>query len=356
MKKILSIILLIGILLSTALAYAPLTRIRNFVNDKNNGIPITSSYMDAEFNQILTALNLTAVVQGSAPGSPTNGALWFDTTNNVLKIFRFNEWVQMNPIHAGAVMANPQNNDLWINNTGAQDHLKIYDINGVNWNDIPTVPKINGVNWLVPIFTGVNWEGAIINTGVNWNNLKPIIFNGINWDDPSYAPATNASWQYQSFGSNPKWAKSTWSPNNIQIFTGAGTYTWTKPAGVSNVYVRLWGGGGFGQGSNQNGAGGEYTEAPDAVTGNITVTVGTGGTATDGTASSFAGTVTLSANGGQVCSHGGAGGTGGTHTNGFSFPGQSGCTGIGYSPLLSGYGQGGLASANGSDGAVIVYY
>lgn len=216
MKRFAYLFLAFLLLASQAFAYFPITRIRNFVNDKNNGVPITASYMDAELNQLVLAANNTALVQSSSPVTPTNGMLWFDTTNNILKVFRNNEFVQMNPVHAGAVMTTPQNNDLWVNNTGGQDHLKIYDINTVNWNDIPVVPNLNGTNWQTAIFNGTNWQDLVINRGINWNTVSPTLFNGTNWDDPSYLPLSNRLWTYQSFGNVPKWTTVT-IPNTFKF-------------------------------------------------------------------------------------------------------------------------------------------
>jgi hypothetical protein len=156
-------------------------------------------------------------------------------------------------------------------------------------------------------------------------------------------------------------------PNNIQVFTSSGT--WIQPAGATNVYVKLWGPGGTGSSTYNNkggGGGGEYTEAPCAVSGNVTVTIGTPGSDT-----SFAGTVTLSAKtGANGTASGGAGGTGGTNTNGFSLPGLRGSSasgsttapgGLSGCPQYSaGYGNGGAAvggtGVTGSSGLVIVYY
>lgn len=104
-------------------------------------------------------------------------------------------------------------------------------------------------------------------------------------------------------------------PNNIQIFTSSGT--WTQPAGVTKVYVKVWGSGGGGSNSPGNssligGGAGGYSEGIIAVTGNVTVTVGAAGTPTsDGATSSFAGTTTIQATGGT---NAGAAGTGSNGT------------------------------------------
>ena len=47
-----------------------------------------------------------------------------------------------------------------------------------------------------------------------------------------------------SGGSLTSTVTSQFVPNNIQVFTTSGT--WTKPAGCSNAYVKVWGSGGAG--------------------------------------------------------------------------------------------------------------
>jgi hypothetical protein len=119
-------------------------------------------------------------------------------------------------------------------------------------------------------------------------------------------------------------------PNKMQAFTASGT--WTRPAGVNNVYVKVWGAGGGGGGSGNitgaagGGGGGGYCEAYIAVTGNVTVTIGAGGAggvggSSDGSTggnSSFAGSTTPTANGGAggaASGNGGASGAGGSFSN-----------------------------------------
>ena len=63
-------------------------RVRNFVNDKNNTVPITASYMDAEFDQVITALNRKVLVASSSPSSPIEGQTWYDSTNKRLMLYR----------------------------------------------------------------------------------------------------------------------------------------------------------------------------------------------------------------------------------------------------------------------------
>lgn len=126
MKKIFSILISLLLLASSAFAYTPISRIRNFVNDKNNGIPITSSYMDSELNQLVSAANGTLVVQASAPSSPFAGQFWYDSTNKLLKQFRNNEWVVQGILHVGTSSpTTSQAGDVWYDSTNKI--LRLYE-------------------------------------------------------------------------------------------------------------------------------------------------------------------------------------------------------------------------------------
>lgn len=99
-------------------------------------------------------------------------------------------------------------------------------------------------------------------------------------------------------------------PKNIQVFTSSGT--WTRPTGINIVYVKVVGGGGNGSVSSTNpvagGGGGGYSEGLIAVTGNVSVTIGS--------TNSFAGSTTISAtkgtNASSVTAGIGGSGSGGT--------------------------------------------
>lgn len=167
-------------------------------------------------------------------------------------------------------------------------------------------------------------------------------------------------------------ASSTASTADVQIFTNAGTATWTKPSGASAVYVYCVGGGGGGGGGapgntstwrvgGAGGAGGNWTTAtvPSALVGATeTITVGAGGTGgeatngfvfgrngTSGGASSF---------GSWVSAGGGASGSGGVGSDGGANGCiNSACTATAGSPSSSGgYTFIGASGASGITGTV----
>lgn len=99
----------------------------NFVDDRNNSIPITASRMDAEFDNVITKLNQKVIIAASAPGSPIAGQLWYDSTNKLLKQYRNAEWVIMGPVHiASSAPSTPQAGDLWVD-TGSSYTVKVFN-------------------------------------------------------------------------------------------------------------------------------------------------------------------------------------------------------------------------------------
>ena len=206
----------------------------------------------------------------------------------------------------------------------------------------------------------------------------------------SYSGQGNKVLRVKSDETAVEFTSGSFIPNNIQAFTSSGT--WTKPAGIDTVYVKVWGGGGGGGGDadDTGGGGGGYAEGLIAVSGNVTVTIGAGGagsSTSDGVAggtSSFAGDTTIQATGGEGgnSSNDAEGGTGsggdinlvGTSTQESRqggrapFGGQGGGAGSisnkdssdGSVPGGGGGGavddDGGVVGGDGADGMVIVVY
>src|SRR3990167_2065866 len=166
-----------------------------------------------------------------------------------------------------------------------------------------------------------------LSTGdIEVGQIVEVVYDGVDWQMQSQVA--------QLAGDGSALTNLPEKKQNMQVFTASGT--WTKPTGVTNVIVKVVGGGGGGGGVS-NGAGelagggggaGGYAEAEVVVSGNVTVTVGAAGSASSGVAggvggnSSFAGAVTVTANGGSGGALGGsdeaetAGGNGGATTNG----------------------------------------
>ena len=70
-----------------------ISRLYSWATDKTNGVKITAARVDAEMDQVITALNRKVLCAASAPSNPINGQTWVDTTNNLVKAYLNNAWV-----------------------------------------------------------------------------------------------------------------------------------------------------------------------------------------------------------------------------------------------------------------------
>lgn len=124
--------LIAALIFGVAQVYSSTTASRqyNFVDDKNNSIPITASRMDAEFDNVITKLNQKVIISTSAPSSPIAGMLWYDSTNKLLKQYRNSEWVTMGSVHiSSSAPSTPQAGDIWVD-TGSSYAVKVRDGSG----------------------------------------------------------------------------------------------------------------------------------------------------------------------------------------------------------------------------------
>lgn len=146
---------------------------------------------------------------------------------------------------------------------------------------------------------------------------------------------------------------------SITSYTSAGSYTWTKPTGCTQVVVRIVGGGGGAAGYCESGGAGGYVEKIIDVSAvsTVAVTVGGGGSATgyyaaagDGGTSSFGAYCSASGGYGANRNWSHTGGVGGVGSSGdINLYGGSG-TGHGNSIGYGALGRGGDSYFGGAPG------
>ena len=111
-----------------------ISRLYNWATDKTNSVKITASRVDAEMDQVITALNRKVLCAASAPANPINGQTWVDTANNLVKCYLNNAWVIIaNYIYIqSATPEGMAEGYLWYDTTN--NILKAY--NGSTWDTI----------------------------------------------------------------------------------------------------------------------------------------------------------------------------------------------------------------------------
>lgn len=279
-----------------------------------------------------TGFKLFQVV-ATLPAPGNYGAVAFQTSDNTLNLDNGATWqATITPSGVLATGQIPYYNSGWqLLSPGAQY--------------LPLIS--NGISSL-PTYQTLTSQGGGTGSDLSASTQGSIPYFSTTGIMSALAPGTSGQFlQSQGASSNPQFSTVSWVPNNIQVFTASGT--WTKPSGVSNVYVKVIGAGGAGGTANSGstlvsggGGGGGYAEGVIAVTGNVTVTIGS--------INSFAGSTTIQSTSGSVgVDNTGVGGAGGVGSNGtINLTGAAGETVIGIS---NGKGGNGGASAMGGGGS-----
>lgn len=101
--------------------------------------PATKKYVDDKSSTIPS--------WSTAPSNPTTWTIWYDTTNNIVKIYNWTTWIEIwwNPQSWSTEPVNPQEWDLWYDTVNHV--LKIY--NWTSWKTIDTNTTYtawNGIN------------------------------------------------------------------------------------------------------------------------------------------------------------------------------------------------------------------
>lgn len=161
-----------------------ISRLYNFVDDANNGVPITAFRVDSELNQLISTQNQAAIVSATAPSSPINGELWIDSVNKQLKQYRNTEWVIMGVVQYGIVMATPQAGDIWIDNSGSEVVINYRNKANSAWIKISDAnlwaspPALGGTTPNTAVFSALkvgttNQGDAFFDNGTTITRLPP---------------------------------------------------------------------------------------------------------------------------------------------------------------------------------------
>jgi len=157
------------------------SRLYNWVTDKANSVKITASRMDAEFNQVVTALNRKVLCSASAPANPINGQTWVDTTNKLMKCYLNSEWVIVNNVFVQvAEPGTPAEGYIWYDT--ANNQIKVYDGTGWETLSLPTGAAPQDI-----LIVGTSTTKAVLAVGTVGQVLMVSTSTTLAWGRPVFA-------------------------------------------------------------------------------------------------------------------------------------------------------------------------
>jgi hypothetical protein len=311
-------------------------RLYNWTNDAANGIKIRADRMDAEFNDMCNN-GLSAVLTRDGQGKPSAA----------LPMNGFNHTGAANATGTGQYLAYGQPQAVIGGAVTAAFGTAGVCLIGNAFTQTDSVTAVGTVATAYASILGA----ATFATGTNAITITNAY--GLYLTDPvagahvtltnKYALGVDSLKVANTFtvGSNT----STLGVPTRQTFTSGSSATYTTPAGVRQLRIRMIGGGGGGGGGNGGSSGGNGSNGGNTSFNSIVAAGGTGGGGGGGSGSS-------------ISSAGGAGGSGGTGSASLRTGGGSGvagpyasngvCGGTGGSSALGGGGAG--TSGAGSNG------
>jgi hypothetical protein len=214
------------------------------------------------------------VISSTAPSSPTNGILWFDSSINCLKLYS-GGWLALQTIPtlnsiSGGINSG-SSTDLTLSVTDATSTVSIEFYDGSTLVSTVTGVSVSGGSATVTVPSAVYSLSIGTTVSINIVNSDNVKSNSVDEDvfDPPIVGGT------ESISGGYKY----------HAFTSSGTLT--VPSSQSNVEVLIVGGGGsggtgsYGVGANSNGAGGgaggvQNLTSQTLSTGSYSITVGAG--------------------------------------------------------------------------------
>ena len=210
-----------------------------------------------------------------------------------------------------------------------------------NGNGTLTFTYLNGTNYITPMLNGIlgttgpagtNGLNALIKTttepvGANCANGGTKIETGLDINGNGILDVGEVNAGQTTFVCGSQTSSGFGLGfSNMQVFSSAGTFTWTCPIGVTKIMVEVWGAGGGG-GPNGGGGGGGYGKEIVSVIPNTTYTIIVGAGGAWGTIGTTGGTGGTTSFGSLISATGGMGGNtgnyalGGTSTANFNLSG-----------------------------------